>query len=93
MSEYIKPKEETEIKHHGDIFIVRIVVCVIILLGTLFVRFNNRYIYDSLKFWYQENVLEEKYSFEDIKENIENLYFPVKNKVLSFISDLKSANK
>lgn len=93
MAEEIKPKKGAEIKHGGDVLIVRIIVCVIILLGTMFIRFNNRYIYDSLKFWCRENMLEEKYSFWIFEKNIGDIYIPVKNKVLNLLAGLKFSDK
>ncbi len=93
MAENIKPKKSNETKHGGDILIVRIIVCVVILLGALFVRFNNQYVYDSLKCWYKENVLEERYSFESVGESIKSVCSPLKTKVLNLFSKSSSADK
>lgn len=93
MEEEKSSKKAPEIKSGGDVFIIRSVVCVIVMLMTLFVRFNNQYIYDSLKFWYKENILEEKYSFEKVSESIEKMCLPVKSKVLDLFSNLKLADK
>lgn len=93
MAENIKPKKSSETRQGGDILIVRIIVCVIILLGALFVRFNNQYIYDSFKCWYKENVLEERYSFEYIGESVKNICSPLKTNVLDFFSKPNSADK
>ncbi len=93
MAENIKPKKSSETKHGGDILIVRIIVCVVVLLGALFVRFNNQYIYDSLKCWYQENVLEERYSFEHVGESIKNSCSPLKTKLLDLFLKSNSADK
>ena len=93
MAEDIKSKKTTESKHGGDILVARVIVCVIILLGTLFVRFNNRYIYDSLKFWYTENILEERYSFEALRESIKNMCLPIKIRILELFPDINLANK
>ena len=91
MEENIKSKKTEKIRLGGDVLVARIIACVVILLGTMFIRFNNRYIYDSLKFWYQENIMEEKYSFKSVSENIKNICLPIKDQILSLFSN--SADK
>ena len=91
MKENIKSKKTEKIGFGGDVLIVRIITCVIILLGTMFIRFNNQYIYDSIKFWYRENIMAEKYSFKEVSENIKNICSPVKDRILSLFSN--SADK
>ncbi len=96
MTEEIKKQKNNLNKSGSDIFIVRIIVCVVILISTLVLRFNNQYIYDSVKFWYKENVLEERYSFEAIIKNTKTICLPFKEKILNLFSNLSflnSANK
>lgn len=87
------PKTKNSGRHGGDILVIRIIACVIILLMALFVRFSNQYAYDSLKFWYKENISEEKIDFTAIKENISNACLPVKNKIYDLFAYLNSADK
>ena len=93
MEENINSKKTEKIRLGGDVLVVRIIACVIILLGTMFIRFNNRYIYDSLKFWYQENIMEEKYSFKSVSEKIKSICLPIKEQILGLFSHLDSADK
>lgn len=92
MAEEIKKEKSGKRAPGGDIFIVRIIVCVVILIGTLLLRFNNQYIYDSLKFWYEENILEEKYSFKTIISSAQTSCLPLKNKILDLFSGISSFN-
>ena len=93
MEENIKSKKTEKIRLGGDVLVVRIIACVIILLGTMFIRFNNQYIYDGLKFWYQENIMEEKYSFKTVSENIKSICLPIKEQILGLFSHLDSVDK
>ncbi len=88
MAEEIKKQQNNKKTPGSDIFIARIIVCVIILISTLLLRFNNQYIYDSLKFWYKENVLEEKYFFEEVAKNAKAVCSPLKNKLFDLFSEI-----
>ena len=90
-SEYTM-NENTETKKSKTIslFAVRIVVCITILLGITFIKFNNQYYFDSFKYLYLEKFCEEKYNSQEIKSCIKKILSKVKSKANNFLKNSNS---
>ena len=65
---------------------VRIMVCLIIFGAVIFVKLNNPCMFESFRFWYQNNVCEEKFSIEETRAKAVDLFFTAKEKVLNAVS-------
>jgi hypothetical protein len=75
-----------EPKHAVSLFCVRITACIIIFGGIMFVKFNSPCMFENFRFWYQNNMYEEKFSVEGIKNTAADMCVLVKEKALSVIS-------
>ncbi len=89
-SEKINSNNKSNTKNSKGIFAVRFVISIIILLGTLFIKFSSRCYYDNFKFWYQNNVLEDKYHALWLKDGIKNIYSTSEAKFVEIISFFKN---
>lgn len=65
---------------------VRIMVCLMIFGAVIFVKLNNPCIFEAFRFWYQNNVYEEKFNAERMREKGISLFFKAKEKVLDAVS-------
>lgn len=73
-----------------NLFAVRFVVCITVLLGITFIRLNNIYYFDSFKYLYLEKFCEEKYDSQEIKLRIKKILSKAKNKAEQFLKNSHS---
>lgn len=68
-----------------NLFLVRITVCLIILIGTIFLKFSNPYYFDNFKYYYNEYICEEKYNPKEIKSDLIEFLKLIKQKSLIYL--------
>ena len=68
---------QTPIKKPVGIFFIRVVICLIIIIGCLLLKFKQPEIFNSICIWYQNNVCCEKISHMYIKEELQTLIFKI----------------
>lgn len=68
-------------------FAVRLTVCLIFFVFGTFVKIQSPCQFDKLKFWYQENLLIEKYSIQEIKDYALNFVKQTKEFVNNSINE------
>ncbi len=78
--------KEKKPSHTINLFYVRLTVCLVILGSIMFTKISYPCVFENFRFWYQNNVCEEKFSAEEIKQAACSLFFTVKEKVLNVIS-------
>lgn len=69
-----------------SLFYVRASVCLIMFGGVMFVKLNNPCLFENFRFWYQNNVYEEKFTVEEIRQAAVSTLFTAKEKVLNMLS-------
>lgn len=81
--------EFTDIKKSKNLslFAVRIFVFAIIVIGVIFLKNSNRYLFDDLKYRYSETFGEEKYSSENIKSKSLEILSKIEYKYLEIIKN------
>ncbi len=72
-----------------NLFYIRITVCIIIFGGVMFLKLNNPCVFENFRFWYQNNVCEEKFNVNEMKKTAVSLFFTAREKVLNIISKFK----
>ena len=68
-----------------NLFLVRITVCLVILIGTIFLKFSNPYYFDNFKYYYNEYICEEKYNPKKIKSDLIEFLKLIKQKSLIYL--------
>lgn len=71
---------------------VRVMVCLIIFGAVIFVKINNPCVFENFRFWYQNNMCEEKFKTEEMREKAASLFFTAKEKLWSAVSKYHSNN-
>lgn len=69
-----------------SLFYVRVAVCLVVFGGVIFVKLNNPCLFENFRFWYQNNVCEEKFSATEIKQGVVSALFMAKEKVFNAVS-------
>lgn len=70
-----------------SLFAVRLTVCLIFFVFGAFLKIQSPCKFDKLKFWYQENLLIEKYSIQEIKDYALNFVKQTKEFVNNSINE------
>ena len=87
----LKNEEKVNKKFSGEkaisLFAVRLTVCLIFFVFGTFVKIQSRCQCGKLKFWYQENLLVEKYSIQEIKDYALNFVKQTKEFVNNSINE------
>lgn len=71
-----------------NLFLVRVAVCLIVLIGTMFLKFSNPYYFDNFKYYYNEYICEEKYNPQKIKSDLIEILKLIKQKSLIYLEKL-----
>lgn len=71
-----------------NLFLVRVAVCLIVLIGTMFLKFSNPYYFDNFKYYYNEYICEEKYNPQKIKSDSIQIFKLIKQKSLIYLEKL-----
>ena len=87
----LKTEEKVNKKFSSEkaisLFAVRLTVCLIFFVFGTFVKVQSPCQFDKLKFWYQENLLVEKYSIQEIKDYALNFVKQTKEFVNNSINE------
>ena len=87
----LKNEEKVNKKFSGEkairFFAVRLTVCLIFFVFGTFVKIQSPCQFDKLKFWYQENLLVEKYNIQEIKDHTINFAKQIKEFVNNSINE------
>ena len=87
----LKTEEKVNKKFSSEkaisLFAVRLTVCLIFFVFVVFLKIQSPCKFDKLKFWYQENLLVEKYSIQEIKDYALNFVKQTKEFVNNSINE------
>lgn len=87
----LKTEEKVNKKFSSEkaisLFAVRLTVCLIFFVFGAFLKIQSPCKFDKLKFWYQENLLIEKYSIQEIKNYTINFAKQIKEFVSNSINE------
>ena len=87
----LKTEEKVNKKFSSEkaisLFAVRLTVCLIFFVFGTFVKIQSPCQFDKFKFWYQENLLVEKYSIQEIKDYALNFVKQTKEFVNNSINE------